>query len=118
MFTIFVCLQETEKGKFYKTDDYVAHAVVTKDQKNVFLVTNKYVSYCFVIVLFSCTHFISLENLKVLLFNTLNILNLLQGLGELQFLDSQQYIALCTKRLALLYTGGKGYSLSVTTYKS
>jgi len=36
-------LQETEKGRYYATDDYVAHIIVTKDAKNVFLVTDKYV---------------------------------------------------------------------------
>ena len=37
----FHYLQETEKGKFTPTDDYIAHVVVTKDNKNVFLVTDK-----------------------------------------------------------------------------
>ncbi|KAL4216396.1 Vacuolar protein [Mactra antiquata] len=41
----YAILLETEKGKFYKTDEYVAHIVVTKDQKNVFLVTNKRVVF-------------------------------------------------------------------------
>ncbi|XP_053387649.1 intermembrane lipid transfer protein VPS13A-like isoform X4 [Mercenaria mercenaria] len=41
----FAILMETEKGKYFKTDDYVAHTVVTKDQKNVFLVTNKRVIF-------------------------------------------------------------------------
>ena len=45
---ILFSLQETEKGKFTPTDDYIAHVVVTKDNKNVFLVTDKLV---FLIVL-------------------------------------------------------------------
>ncbi|KAL3884630.1 hypothetical protein ACJMK2_024757 [Sinanodonta woodiana] len=34
-------LMETEKGLYYKTDDYIAHVVVTQDKSNVFLVTDK-----------------------------------------------------------------------------
>ena len=34
-------LQELEKGKFAKTDMYVAHVVVTANGKNILLVTNK-----------------------------------------------------------------------------
>ncbi|XP_064596162.1 intermembrane lipid transfer protein VPS13C-like isoform X2 [Liolophura sinensis] len=36
----YAILQETEKGR-YVDDDYVAHAVVTKDGKNVLVVTDK-----------------------------------------------------------------------------
>ena len=39
---LYFFLQETEKGRYYATDDYVAHIIVTKDAKNVFLVTDKY----------------------------------------------------------------------------
>ena len=46
-------LQETEKGKFTPTDDYIAHVAVTKDNKNVFLVTDKLV---FLIVLNALRH--------------------------------------------------------------
>ncbi|XP_052785478.1 intermembrane lipid transfer protein VPS13A-like [Mya arenaria] len=38
-------LIETEKGRYYNTDEYVAHVVVTKDNKNVLLVTNKRVLF-------------------------------------------------------------------------
>ncbi|XP_036365427.1 vacuolar protein sorting-associated protein 13A [Octopus sinensis] len=37
----YAILQETEKGIYAATDEYIAHAVVTKDGKNVLLVTDK-----------------------------------------------------------------------------
>ncbi len=44
---MFVCFeQETEKGAYANTDHYVAHVTVTKDQKNVLVVTDRSVSLC------------------------------------------------------------------------
>lgn len=37
----YAILQETEKGIYATTDEYIAHVVVTKDGKNVLLVTDK-----------------------------------------------------------------------------
>ena len=47
--------QETEKGKFIPTDDYIAHVVVTKDNKNVFLVTDKLV-FLFISIIYEPRH--------------------------------------------------------------
>ena len=38
---VIVVLQDIDKGHYAESDQYVAHAVVTKDRKNVFLATDK-----------------------------------------------------------------------------
>ena len=38
---VVVVVQDIDKGHYAESDQYVAHAVVTKDRKNVFLATDK-----------------------------------------------------------------------------
>ena len=41
IYTYIYILQDIDKGKYLKTDTYIAHVIVTKDLKNVLLVTDK-----------------------------------------------------------------------------
>ena len=40
-YMVVVVVQDIDKGHYAESDQYVAHAVVTKDRKNVFLATDK-----------------------------------------------------------------------------